>query len=203
MGCRMDFYKNLSALRREKGVSQRAVAERLNVSQALLSHYEKGIREPGLEFVSKACDYYGVSADYILGRSDSKDGLSLSAGEFSEGGEAYKKSLLCSLNLLFDLLSESRDENIRREAYISFAVYIYKLFRRVCEAAGVDYGGFELGPRDYPQGADAETALSALRLAKAMSDSELKLKAASFEPLAELIRAVETQIIADTSISPV
>lgn len=35
----------------------------LGISQALLSHYENGIREPGLAFVVKACDYYGVSAD--------------------------------------------------------------------------------------------------------------------------------------------
>ena len=41
-----------------------------HVSQALLSHYENGTREPGLPFVCRVCDYFGVSADYILGRTE-------------------------------------------------------------------------------------------------------------------------------------
>jgi transcriptional regulator with XRE-family HTH domain len=44
----------------------------LGVSQALLSHYENGIREPKLDFVIRVCGYYNVSADYILGRTDEK-----------------------------------------------------------------------------------------------------------------------------------
>ena len=46
-----------------------AAAADLGISQALLSHYENGAREPGLSFVCRACDYYGVTADYMLGRS--------------------------------------------------------------------------------------------------------------------------------------
>ncbi len=64
------FSQTLSALRREKNISQRKAAADLNISQALLSHYENGAREPGLSFVCRACDYYGVSADYILCRSE-------------------------------------------------------------------------------------------------------------------------------------
>lgn len=63
------FSEKLSALRRDRGISQRVVAGELGISQALLSHYEKGIREPGLEFVTRACRYYGVTADYLLGLS--------------------------------------------------------------------------------------------------------------------------------------
>ena len=61
--------ETLSALRKGRGVSQRQAAADLGISQALLSHYENGAREPGLRSVCKACDYYGVTADYILGRS--------------------------------------------------------------------------------------------------------------------------------------
>ena len=67
------FPEILSALRREKSINQRTAAQDLGISQALLSHYENGAREPGLGFVCRACDYYGVSADYLLGRSDSPD----------------------------------------------------------------------------------------------------------------------------------
>jgi len=67
------FSQTLSALRKERNISQRQAAAELNISQALLSHYENGAREPGLNFVCRACDYYGVSADYLLGRSDKAD----------------------------------------------------------------------------------------------------------------------------------
>ena len=68
------FSDTLSALRREKDISQRKAAADLNVSQALLSHYENGVREPGLDFVRRACDYYKVSADYLLCRTENPDG---------------------------------------------------------------------------------------------------------------------------------
>lgn len=64
------FSETMSELRRRKGASQRTAAAELGISQALLSHYENGAREPGLEFVCRACEYYGVSADYLLGRTD-------------------------------------------------------------------------------------------------------------------------------------
>ena len=59
----------LTSLRSERGISQRKAAANLGISQALLSHYENGVREPRLDFVVRVCDYYGVSADYMLGRS--------------------------------------------------------------------------------------------------------------------------------------
>ena len=67
-----NFSRVLSLLRQEKGVSQRKAAADLGISQALLSHYENGTREPGLAFLVRACDYYGVTADYLLGRTQTK-----------------------------------------------------------------------------------------------------------------------------------
>ena len=69
-----DFSKTMSELRHAKGFSQRRVAAELNISQALLSHYENGAREPGLPFLVRACRYYGVTADYMLGMSDDRVG---------------------------------------------------------------------------------------------------------------------------------
>ena len=77
------FSQTMSELRRERGLSQRSAAADLKISQALLSHYENGAREPGLGFVCRACRYYGVSADYLLGLTDSsgaqRDGEELRA----------------------------------------------------------------------------------------------------------------------------
>ena len=69
-----EFSRTLALLRRERGVSQRTAAGDLGVSQALLSHYENGTREPGLAFVCRVCDYYGVTADYLLCRSSQPAG---------------------------------------------------------------------------------------------------------------------------------
>ena len=64
------FASTMSELRKSRGLSQRTAAADLHISQALLSHYENGAREPGLGFVCRACKYYGVSADYLLGLSE-------------------------------------------------------------------------------------------------------------------------------------
>ena len=71
-----EFSKTLSGLRKARGLSQRVAAAELKISQALLSHYEKGIREPGLDFVRRACRFYGTSADYLLGMEDAPEAMS-------------------------------------------------------------------------------------------------------------------------------
>ena len=65
----MTFSDRLTTQRKRKGVSQKQAAADLGISQALLSHYESGIREPGLSFLVKAADYYNVSCDYLLGHA--------------------------------------------------------------------------------------------------------------------------------------
>ena len=80
------FSETMSELRRKKGASQRTAAADLGISQALLSHYENGAREPGLDFVCRACEYYGVSADYLLGRTDEPGGETSAAAARAGGG---------------------------------------------------------------------------------------------------------------------
>ena len=95
-----EFSRTLSLLRQERGVSQRTAAGELGISQALLSHYENGIREPGLAFVVRACDYYNVSADYILGRTLSKEGNMLTEQDIlnaAEPGSDLRGSVLATL----------------------------------------------------------------------------------------------------------
>lgn len=70
-----EFSNRITSLRKERGLSQKEVAMSLGVSQALLSHYEKGVRECGLEFVVRCADYFGVTTDYLLGKDDSKHGM--------------------------------------------------------------------------------------------------------------------------------
>ncbi|MCH5190640.1 MAG: helix-turn-helix transcriptional regulator [Oscillospiraceae bacterium] len=62
----------LVSLRKDKRISQKDAAKSLGVSQALLSHYENGIRECGLDFLCRASSFYDVSSDYLLGLSDTR-----------------------------------------------------------------------------------------------------------------------------------
>lgn len=71
----------LTELRKEKGLSQKEAAAKLGISQALLSHYEKGIRECGQSFLIKVADFYGVTCDYLLGRTKERNELDVLAHE--------------------------------------------------------------------------------------------------------------------------
>lgn len=64
-----EFSKNLYNLRMQRGWSQKETAANLGISQALLSHYEKGIRECGLNFLIKASEVFNCTTDYLLGIS--------------------------------------------------------------------------------------------------------------------------------------
>ena len=141
-----DFSRTLSLLRQEKGLSQRKAASALGISQALLSHYENGIREPGLGFVVKACDFYHVSADYLLGRTLSRDGAIIGADDLYDSSAekgTLKGSILATLqkklvvntaNVLFDLLGKvgSREAITAAGDYLSAALYqmLRQLYRR-------------------------------------------------------------------------
>ncbi len=84
-----NFSSVMSKLRKQRNLSQRKVAADLHISQALLSHYENGAREPGLNFVCRACDYYGVTADYLLGRTE-ENGKMVRAAVFRDLAEELR-----------------------------------------------------------------------------------------------------------------
>jgi len=99
------FHEILGQLRKQRGISQRKVAEDLFISQALLSHYENGIREPGLDFVSRTCTYYGVTADYLLGRDEADLAEGLGAKNTDPGLDA--RALVIFLQNIHQLGSEA------------------------------------------------------------------------------------------------
>ena len=123
-----DFSRTLALLRREKKISQRAAAGDLGVSQALLSHYENGLREPGLSFVVRAADYYGVSCDYLLGRSMARDGSAVPA-ERMEGTatETEHSQIVQAAALLLQVAESLESKQLSREIESYFAVAIYKV----------------------------------------------------------------------------
>ena len=84
----IEFNRIITLLRKERGITQKQAAQDLGISQAQLSHYEKGIRECGLAFVVQVADYYDVSCDYLLGRSAERSGQTITVEELPEGNSA-------------------------------------------------------------------------------------------------------------------
>ena len=60
----------LKLLRKQRGLLQKDVAEHLNVAISTYSYWENGKFEPDQESLSKLADFFGVSADYLLGRDE-------------------------------------------------------------------------------------------------------------------------------------
>ena len=66
---RGDFVR-LNELRKKKGISQLRLATDLNTTQNTISRYETGEREPGIDELIKIADYFNVSVDYLIGRTE-------------------------------------------------------------------------------------------------------------------------------------
>lgn len=62
--------KRLKQCREEKGVSQTNLAEYLMITRQAYNHYETGNRLPTQETLIKIAEYFNVSTDYLLGRTD-------------------------------------------------------------------------------------------------------------------------------------
>ena len=136
-----DFPRILTLLRKERGFSQKKAAADLGISQALLSHYEKGVRECGLDFLVRAAAYYGVSCDYLLGRSMARDGSAVPA-ERMEGTatETEHSQIVQAAALLLQVAESLESKQLSHEIESYFAVAIYKVYRYLymADPAGVD-----------------------------------------------------------------
>ena len=142
------FQRMITLLRKEQGISQKKAAADLGISQALLSHYEKGIRECGLDFVVRVADYYHVSCDYLLGRTADKSGAMIAVDDIPENDPAIqdnhlkggvlpvlnKKLVVNSLHILFDMLQSCHNKALTTEVSAALTVTVYALFRQIYAA---------------------------------------------------------------------
>ncbi len=191
-----EFSRTLALLRQERGVSQRTAAGDLGVSQALLSHYENGIREPGLAFVVKACNYYGVSADFLLGRTLSRDGTTIAPEELydlsSEKNNSMKggvlallskKLLVNSIGALFDLLAKTGNREAIKAASNYLSTAVYQMYRRLYQSNpdnNLDF--FSVSPNHFEAGLTAAD----MRLSEADLVDALAAHAKAKGPMPEM-----------------
>ena len=192
-----DFPRILTLLRKEKGISQKTAASHLGISQALLSHYEKGIRECGLDFLVRTANYYGVSCDYLLGRSPDRNGTTLTVEDIPEpdtvGKENVmhgsilpvlnKKLIANSMNILFDLLQKSKNKALIQEVSSFLMLAVYRVFRIVYSANPKNQNGLFTVPKQVASHyAAAAMAVSEANAAAVASGDALEGQ----EPLKEV-----------------
>lgn len=128
-----NFSRAITALRKEKQISQKQAAKELGISQALLSHYEKGVRECSLDFVCKIADYYDVSADFLLGRSPERhlhSGESQDPGRFTQPGVTPSGRLLSNtMNVIYQTLGKIGSRRLTRNVSELLMLTEYRILR--------------------------------------------------------------------------
>lgn len=68
-----NFAERLKFLRENSGLTQQGVADILNVSRATIAGYETKGKQPDYEKLTKLAEYFNVSVDYLLGRSNTRN----------------------------------------------------------------------------------------------------------------------------------
>lgn len=63
----MDYIDRIRALREDRDITQQAIADILGTSQTMYARYERGANELPIRHLITLCEFYNVSADYILG----------------------------------------------------------------------------------------------------------------------------------------
>ena len=133
------FSQRLSELRHKNGWSQKETAARLGISQALLSHYEKGIRECGLDFLIKASQIFNCSSDYLLGiTSNANEPVEFNAdkidSDLKDAPELIngRATAINSLSLLYSITARIGKSEINKDFnkfILSEIYYVLRLFQ--------------------------------------------------------------------------
>jgi transcriptional regulator with XRE-family HTH domain len=71
----------IKELRKENSITQKELAKILNIQNTTLSQYENDINEPNDNIKIKIADYFNVSIDYLLGRTDKKEAFIIKGNE--------------------------------------------------------------------------------------------------------------------------
>ncbi|RSJ78861.1 HTH-type transcriptional regulator ImmR [Streptococcus cristatus] len=99
----MEFSERLKELRRQVGLTQVEVAEKLGISQPAYASWERGVKKPTQENLVKIAQILNVSVDYLVGNSEEKvdelDNIELlfrmnSKGLTEEEKEVFRKELI-------------------------------------------------------------------------------------------------------------
>ncbi len=96
------FAQRLKTLRKERGITQQQLADGVGISKGGLSYYENAGRTPDISILERFADYFGVTTDYLLGRTNAQTQKAKLQAVCNHTGLSDK-----SVNLLSDLKENS------------------------------------------------------------------------------------------------
>lgn len=111
----MTIGEQIKNLRLEKGYDQQDICAFLNIEQSTLSNYENDRRVPKPDMISKMADFFGVTTDYILGRTTNIELTKKDKMEIDEYLNNFENELLSQTGLMFDgepMTQESKEKLI-------------------------------------------------------------------------------------------
>lgn len=193
-----DLPRVLKLLRKEKGLKQKEAADQMGVAQALLSHYENGKRECGLDFLVNAANFYNVSVDYILGRTSSRTGVVVSESDLSDStvsdsfsgnpadaGILLRKKLITnSLEIIFSLLTKTKNQGLAHSVGNYLLTAVYRAYRMVYSAGGAnDENSFSVSSEEVSGMCAAKMTLEDIKAHASSRDgsADQKITAARIE----------------------
>ncbi len=179
-----EFSRTLSLLRQERGVSQRTARVPWASPRPCCPTMRTASGSPAWPSWSGPCDYYGVSADFLLGRTLTRDGTTIAPEELYDLSDEKdnsmrgsvlallsKKLLVNSVGMLFDLLGKTGSREAIRASSNYLSTAVYKVFRRLYQANPSNNPDFFSVPaRQFAAGLpEADMACSEVELCEALA----------------------------------
>lgn len=90
--CKKSFSERLRTLRNEQGLKQAYLAEKIGVSDTVMSRLENGSAMPKFDVLIHIADIFNVSIDYLVGRSDKKHFKRVDTENITKKGISYKST---------------------------------------------------------------------------------------------------------------
>ncbi|GGI46035.1 hypothetical protein GCM10008018_15110 [Paenibacillus marchantiophytorum] len=99
----LKYGDRIAQLREKRGLTQEELSNKIGISRAALSHYETSRREPDYETINKFANFFNVTVDYLLGRTDQPEMvLDRDVREFVEHLDLTDESILKKFSLTVD-----------------------------------------------------------------------------------------------------
>lgn len=113
--------ETLAILRKEKGLGQKQLAALLNISVGTVSNYENGVHSPDLATLCKLADFFHVTTDYLLGRTEYRYPLELL--------ERYITKEYRAQDIINTVLSV---DSVSQVAILHYANYVKSVYEKQC-----------------------------------------------------------------------
>lgn len=112
----MEFKDRLKKLREEKNLTRKELADKLQLTYWALSKYETGERFPDPETLNKIADFFNVSLDYLMGRTDIKDPIANIAAHRTNGyDEPLTEEELFAIEKFKEFLKQQKREKENKQ----------------------------------------------------------------------------------------